>query len=118
MSRNFSERHGYCGSEPEITVRDDAPDDLRFAVAQIANAAGMSPSRIRGVICQVFLVAPDKNNWSEFPNIWEEVLDLLRECAWYKVYDIAEAIWRSIDHDYDNQRLFQDELNRCFLLAA
>jgi hypothetical protein len=43
---------------------------------------------------------------------------MLRECAWYKVYDIAEAIWRSIDHDYDNQRLFQDELNRCFLLAA
>jgi hypothetical protein len=114
MSRSFSERHGYYGAEPEITVREDAPSDLRFAVAQIARAAGITPTRIRDIVCQILLVAPDHNNWSEYPNIWEEVLYLLRECDWFKVYDIAEAIWRTLEHDDDNQRLFQDELNRCF----
>lgn len=114
MSRNFSLRHGYVGSEPEIIVRDDAPSDLRFAVPQIARSVGFRPTKIRDIVCQVLLIAPDQNNWSDYPNIWEEVLRLLRECDWFKVYDIAEKIWRSLQYDPDNQQVFQDELNRCF----
>ena len=33
----------------------------------------MSPSPMRDLICQVLLVKPDTNNWSEYPNIWNEV---------------------------------------------
>lgn len=36
MSQNFSDRYGFKPAEPEITIREDAPDDLRFAIAQIA----------------------------------------------------------------------------------
>jgi len=32
MSERFSDRHGYRGSEQEITVSEDAPVDLRFAI--------------------------------------------------------------------------------------
>jgi hypothetical protein len=114
MSRSFSDRHGYRAQDAEITVREDAPDDLRYAVAEIARRAGMSPKAIRATVCGDLLVAPDRNNWSEYPNIWEEVLRLLRDCEWHKVYDIAEALWRKLEYQEDNQRLFQEELNRLF----
>jgi hypothetical protein len=40
MSRGFSDRHGYSEHIPEITIREEAPDDLRYAVVQIAKSAG------------------------------------------------------------------------------
>jgi|SRR5215831_4938549 len=114
MSRLFSQRHGYGVIDPEITVREDAPDDLRYAVPQIAKAAGMNPKAIRDVVCQELFVSPNPNNWSEYPNIWEEVLGLLRECEWFKVYDVAEALWRSLEYHDESQSEFQNELNRFF----
>jgi hypothetical protein len=74
----------------------------------------MRPGAIRSIVCHVLFVAPNRNNWSEYPNIWEEVLGLLDACDWFKVYDIAEALWRALEHDSDRQQLFQDELNRFF----
>jgi hypothetical protein len=112
--RHFSDRYGYSTDAVEITVREDAPDDLRYAVAQIAKSAGLTPKTIRNIVCQVLFVAPDPNNWSEYPNIWEEVLGLLKDCEWFKVYDIAEAVWRSLEYNDESQQIFQDELNRCF----
>jgi AbiJ N-terminal domain 4 len=115
MSRTFSDRHGYSGPDAKITVREDAPDDLRYAVAEIARTAGMQPKAIRTVVCRELFVAPDQNNWSEYPNIWNEVLSLLRECEWFRVYDIAEALWRSLDDAYDeSQSVYENELNRFF----
>lgn len=114
MSRDFSNRHGYGAEDAEISVREDAPDDLRYAVAEIARAAGLGPKRIRTIVCRVLLVAPDPSNWSEYPNIWEETLGLLANCEWYKVYDIAESLWRSLENETDEQRLYRDELNRLF----
>jgi hypothetical protein len=112
MSPNFSDRYGFRPAEPEITIREDAPEDLRFAVAQIAVNAGMAPSRIRDVVCTVLFVAPDRNNWSEYPNIWDEVRGLLEDCGWFKVYDIAERLHRSLHYQQADQ--FRDELNRFF----
>ncbi|WP_027053670.1 AbiJ-NTD4 domain-containing protein [Mesorhizobium erdmanii] len=91
MSQNFSDRFGFKPAEPEITIREDAPDDLRFAIAQIAVNAGMGPSDIRDVVCTVLFVAPDRNNWSEYPNIWDEVRGLLEDCEWFKVYDTGPS---------------------------
>jgi hypothetical protein len=114
MSRNFSKRHGFGPKDAEITVREDAPSDLRYGVAEIARTAGMGPKQIRIIVCRVLLVAPDQNNWSEYPNIWEETLRLLEDCDWFKVYDIAEALWRSLEYETENQQLYMDELNRLF----
>jgi hypothetical protein len=44
MTTRFSQRHGYRAAELEIAIREDAPENLRFAVAQIAVDAGMHPS--------------------------------------------------------------------------
>jgi len=113
MSKRFSDRHGYTAIEPEITKREEAPDDFRFAVTQIAESAGMTSKAIRQVVCRTLFVAPDENNWS-YSNVMSEVHGLLRECEWPKVYDIAEALWRSLENNLENQQIFQDELNRFF----
>ena len=115
MSERFSERYGYKAEDVEIVIREDAPEDLRFAVAQIARDAGMSPSNIRDVICTVLLVAPNRGNWSEYPNIWEEVQDHLGHCEWFKVYDIAEALYRRLVTRYsDGTDGFRNALNVYF----
>ncbi len=80
MADRFSDRHGYRGAVAEITVHENAPDNLRYAVPSIGEDVGMCPSAMRGIICQVLLVPSDRNNWSEHPNIWDEVVGLVADC--------------------------------------
>ncbi len=93
MSSSFSERHGFNRVyETEITVREDAPYDLRGVIVELAYKCGFSPKSLRILVCSVLLKRPDENNWSEFPNIDYEVRELIDGCIWYKVYDIIEQI--------------------------
>ncbi len=92
---SFSKRFGYLPAGAPITVREDAPDDLRYAIATIARECGMGPSRIRDIVCSTLRVRPDQNNWSEYPNIWGEVVQLLEACDWFKVYDIAQSVFEN-----------------------
>ncbi|KZD07420.1 hypothetical protein AUP43_02345 [Oceanibaculum pacificum] len=115
MTEAFSDRHGYRGTDAEITVREDAPEGLRYAIPLIAHGIGMSPTAMRRVICQVLLVPPDPSNWSNYPNIWGEVNELIEDCPWYKVYDVAEALHDAFERtDPDCARQFTDRLNQYF----
>lgn len=96
MTERFSDRQGYRPSAAQITVREDAPSELRGAIPLIAEDAGMSPSSMRRVICGVLLVPPDRGNWSEYPNIRHEVDWLIEHAPWYKVYDVAEALYANL----------------------
>ena len=95
MSERFSKRHGLSGDVQEITVRNDAPENLRFAVVQIAYDSGFRPKALRSVVCKTLMVPPDDNNWTDFPNVDQEVRDLLRSCEWYRVYDVIEEIQKT-----------------------
>ena len=117
----FSERQGLSRPDAEITVRNDAPDDLRDAAATIAYTAGLKPSDLRGIVCQVVMTAPNRNNWSEYPNIDGEARDYLRDAPWFEVYDIIEAITaflRRHPRAGQDQRpgfaVFEEQLNRFF----
>lgn len=114
MPERFSDRHGYRGAELEITVREDAPESLRFAIPLIAQDAGMSPGAMRRIVCAVLLVRPDPSNWSEYPNVWEEVNGLIANCPWFKVYDIAEALHAAFAPYADRAAAFQERLNQYF----
>ena len=92
MNERFSDRQGYRSTDAQITVREDAPSGLRGAILMIAEAAGMKPYAMRQVICEILLVPPDLNDWSEYPSIWQEITQLMEDARWYKVYDIAEAL--------------------------
>ena len=88
----FSKRNRYSSAAKEITIREDAPENLRYFVLQAATDLDFGPSQLRDVVCRVLRAVPDSSNWSEYPNIWQEVEWLVERCGWYKVYDIIEAI--------------------------
>lgn len=117
MSDTFSKRQGFRQVHGvPITVRMDAPPELRGVVIQIAYECGFTPSTLRPVACRVLRKRPDSNNWSEYPNIDGEVHSLLDECEWYRVYDVIEAIasvMLAAPYSYDAHR-FEVELNDYF----
>lgn len=115
LADRFSDRHGYRSADAEIIVHEDAPENLRYAIPLIAQDVGMGPSAMRRIICQVLLVPPDRNNWSDYPNIWDEVIELVANCPWYKVYDIAEAFHGALAQGFNNNSgRFDDRLNQFF----
>lgn len=112
MPKSFSDRYGYHTDDVavEITVREDAPRGLRSAIPQIARQCDMSFTTMREVICQILLVEPDPSNWSEIPNVRDEVNNRIGTCPWFKVYDIAEALHDEIYPRYKQK--FSDRLNQ------
>lgn len=62
MPETFAKRHGYRPVDAEITVREDAPEELRGAIAQIALRSGMTYSPMHEVICRTLLVQPNPSN--------------------------------------------------------
>jgi AbiJ N-terminal domain 4 len=93
MGNPFSKRQGFRPRR-EITVREDAPEGLRAGLVGILRDMGLTYADMRAVVCPVLHVFPDANNWSEVPNIRDEVIGLIQQCEWYRVYDIAEAFSR------------------------
>jgi len=94
MNETFSKRHGFKPAEKEITVRHSAPDELRFVIVDIAYKSGFRPKTLRPIVCSTLNKRPNQNNWSEFPNINDEIHELLDSCEWYQVYDVIENIYR------------------------
>lgn len=92
LEQPFSKRNRYSSAPKDITIREDAPENLRYVVLQTAVDLGWEPSAVRSILCRVLRAAPDAGNWSEYPNIWEEVQGLMYGCEWFRVYDIIEAL--------------------------
>lgn len=113
---SFSDRHGYHGDEREITIREDAPEEIRAGVLMLGYAGGMGPSGIRAAICEVLLKRPDPGNWSP-GNVEGEVSRLIDQAPWYNVYDIAERLHGEIrkdDYSGIKQVEFERRLNQLF----
>jgi hypothetical protein len=115
----FSRRFGHKSEPAEITVREDAPSDLRAALLQIALEASLTPSGLRQVVCRVLRKTPDPGNWSEYPNVWEEVQRLVDGCEWFRVYDIVEAIHADLSRrDPPQAAEFETLMNDYFVEAG
>jgi hypothetical protein len=110
MAERFSRRHGYAPSDAEIIVREDAPEELRGVLVDIAYEAGLSPHGLRSIVCTVLRRREDPNNWTPFPNVDGEARYHVDTCEWYEVYDIIEAI----AEDVENPGGFESELNQYF----
>lgn len=119
----FSKRYGYRTAPKEITIREDAPEALRHFVLSMARDLGLRPSALRNTICDILHVRPDPGNWSEFPNIWGEVNDLVFGCPWFKFYDFTERVYEVLEGENgyrteETRRIaqqFQGELNEFFV---
>lgn len=92
----FSSRNNYRGEPPEISIREDAPEQLRVTVIEAAKALGLSAGAFRTVVCRVLRVRPNTSgNWSP-GNVWMEVEDLVYSCDWFKVYDLIETLYNEL----------------------
>jgi len=120
LDQPFSKRHRYSGRPKEITIREDAPENLRYFTLETAVELGWGPSPLRDIVCRVLRTPPDPSNWSEYPNVWGEVEGLVYRCDWFKVYDIIEAIHaRMVKNDRNNRAKdapqFAEALNEFFV---
>ncbi|MFS2049370.1 AbiJ-NTD4 domain-containing protein [Variovorax sp. Varisp41] len=106
----FSSRHGYGRPDSEITIRHEAPQELREAIIRVAYQCGFKPNDLRKKLCALMYKAPDPNNWSG-PNVDREVHKLFEELEWFEVYDMVELLLQSPCY---SELSLEDELNRCF----
>ena len=114
MEERFSKRLGYNAKEKEITIREDAPDSLRAYITMLMYDLGLKPSDLRKVVCKILKVAPDtQGNWTEFPNIEYEVVELLKKCEWFFIYDVIEAFYSKASA-LNKQDTFEEEINDFF----
>ena len=123
----FSERHGFRPAEAPITVRYEAPQDLRGVLVDLAYECGYSPSPLRTLVCRVLRKRADSSNWSEYPNIDDEVRRTIDDAEWYEVYDVIEGIAEGLADAADNPRSvvtadeakrFEPEINKYFRQAG
>ncbi|WP_034958136.1 AbiJ-NTD4 domain-containing protein [Erythrobacter longus] len=110
----FSKRHGFA-TVPPIQFRHDAPGGLRHAVIQAAYEH-LSYSQIRTSICRTLYLVPNQGNWSEIPNIRDEVEDIIQGVEWYQVYDVIEGLVVFIEGTigYAATEGFADRVNMIF----
>jgi hypothetical protein len=120
----FSDRFGYQPDDVEITIRFDAPDELRDIIVDIAYESGLTPHTLRSIVCQMLRKRADPSNWSAFPNVDNEVRMHLGSCEWYRVYDFVEVIYRELVnspgnlHDGRSAEYFLKEINNYFRQAG
>lgn len=111
----FSKRHGFA-STPPISYRHDAPEGMRYSVIRAAYLQ-LSYDQIRTSVCQTLHIAPDRGNWSEIPNIRDEVERIISDVEWYQVYDIIEGLLAFIEgtYGYDQAVEFAKSINSIFV---
>ena len=96
-SQPFSKRQRYIGQPKEITIREDAPRDLRFAfletTREIAHAyQGEYPEKeIRDVVAKTLKKWLDPAVW-HYKEAWEQIEHAVYDCEWFRVYDLMESV--------------------------
>lgn len=119
----FSERFGYTAPEPDITIREDAPDVLRGSVSVAAGRAGLKPKEMRQIVCEALSEPTDPNNWSD-PNVIDETNRLLENCHWFEVYEVIEHLAQALQRrpgrfgDRSPLDVFADSVNKVFRKAG
>ena len=61
--------------------------------------------------------SPDRGNWTEIPNIRDEVMRLIDDAEWYQVYDVIEGLLEFIEgtRGYDLAEQFVAQINDLFV---
>ena len=111
MTEMFSHRYGFRSPDADIRTREDAPMELRHAIVALGRNHNLTPRQMRENVCSVLLRIPDPYNWSDYPNVWQEVTDLIEGCDWFEVYNIAERFYSGFA-DRNLAERFADDLNQ------
>ena len=112
----FSDRHGFLPEDTEIVIKHAAPLDLREYIIKLAYECGLSPKKVRTLVCNLLRKREDRNNWTDVPNIDDEIHGIVSSCEWYEVYDIIEVIYSGLKKLKNSQFVnqFEVETNKYF----
>jgi len=117
----FSRRFGLGPEEREITVRNDAPEEIRGAILKMAEGEiDLTPTYLRDVLCTVLRTLPNYNNWTDYPNVWEECQALIWDAHWYRVYDFVEALYDDLvrSNEAEKATRWEELINDYFMEAG
>lgn len=108
---SFIRRYGRGHRRDEQLARDEVPESLKVGllalVARLRGQGFVTWGAARESICHALRRRPDPSNWSEFPNVHDEVESIVYNSAWDEFYTICEAL-----NDACNVvRLYEDQLN-------
>ena len=80
----------------------------------------LSPHTIRDWLCTVLRELPNPNNWTAYPNVWEECQSLMYDAQWYRVYDFVELVHNRLANSQDPARAQQwtEAVNEYFVEAG
>jgi hypothetical protein len=110
----FSTRHGFLRKDEEPLIYHDAPEQVRVGLLSIVHDdLKRSPSQLRDLVCGVLRVRPNSTNWSEYPNIWDEVQQLVHKAEWFRFYDIVEAFVKEYQRSGEAKN-FESAINALF----
>lgn len=110
--KRFSTRYGFSASKKNKLIHEDAPESVRCGLLQIVHdEMDKKPKWLRSVICGVLRVREDPDNWSDYPNIWQEVQGMVLSCDWFRVYDIIEGIYKLLVR----KKVFEVKINELFV---
>jgi hypothetical protein len=117
MNQSFSDRYDYRErSEPEITVREYAPEAIREGLIVLAQNAGMTTGGLLRIACTTLLKI--QKSTGNFNYTYEDELqEIITATKWYKVYDLCEKIYAFLVHrTYIDARAdeFESQLNFLF----
>ena len=115
---SFSIRHGFSRAK-DITIWEDAPENLRSFVLQTAQSFGLDISSQHQVLCRVLHVPYQRYIGRRIWGEEEAVQELMNTCLWFKVYDIIEAFYASLarlDARFGTRdaSAFADDINEFF----
>ncbi len=92
----FSKRNSINIEPADITIRFEAPMELREWVFSLVMRLGFSMSKFRSIVCQMSFQSLDSNQYSENNFMASEIRTLLEKCKWNYIYDIIEQTYNEL----------------------
>ena len=93
---SFSRRNKINIEPVEITIRFDAPAELREWLFCLVKRLKYSIKSFRNIVCQMSYQNANPNQWGENSYMEEEIRELLANCKWYYIYDIIEETYKQL----------------------
>jgi hypothetical protein len=107
----FSKIYGFH-LKKEISIREDAPEELRMGLFRLMKQCGIEPRKVQEIMSEVFLKRPDSSNFLNYDKTWAKLEALIFECEWFYIYDLCEESYKHIYSDL--RRDFSSQINDLF----
>jgi AbiJ N-terminal domain 4 len=90
----FSKRNNFQNPK-EITIREEAPANLRYFVLQLMYDRKWRDLSLLTVLCKLLRAIPESNEEYEY-QVRKELQQRLYGCDWYQFYDFIEALYSKL----------------------